>query len=74
MQYEEYLTASEARKLMGVTQYKMTKLLSSGELPHQQSLRDGRITLIKRSDVEAWIAKAGPPLLRREPEIDRAAA
>lgn len=68
MANQEYLTASEARDLMGVTQFKMTKLLKTGELPHQRSLRDGRVTLIKRSDVEAWIAKAGPPLPKREPE------
>lgn len=58
---EEYITATEARLLMGVTESKMTALLKSGELPYQQSLRDKRIKLIKRADVEAWIERAGPP-------------
>ena len=59
---EEFLTAKEAMRLMGVTQFKMTQLLKTGELPSQKSLRDKRVTLIKRSDVEAWLEKAGPPL------------
>lgn len=74
MQHEEYLTASEARELMGVTQFKMTQLLKTGELPSHKSLRDRRVSLIKRSDMEAWIARAGPPLPRRETEKDRAVA
>lgn len=65
---EEYLTVSQARALMGVTKFKMTKLLKTGEIASQQSLRDARVTLVKRSDVEAWIERAGPPLPKREPE------
>lgn len=66
MQNEDYLTASEARNLMGVTQFKMTQLLKTGELPSERSLRDGRVRLIKRSDMEAWIARAGPRLRKQE--------
>ncbi len=62
----QYVTASQARVLMGVSQYKMTELLKSGELPSIKSPRDKRVTLIKRSDVEAWIARAGPPLSSEE--------
>jgi excisionase family DNA binding protein len=58
---EEYITATEARLMMGVTESKMTALLKSGEIPYKQSLRDKRIKLLKRTDVEAWIERAGPP-------------
>lgn len=55
-----YLTASEARELMGVSEGKMTKMMHDGEIPYVQPLYDRRMKLIRRSDVEAWIARAGP--------------
>lgn len=58
---EEYITATEARQLMGVTESKMTALLRDGEIPYKVSLRDKRVKLLKRTDVEAWIERAGPP-------------
>jgi excisionase family DNA binding protein len=67
---EEYITATEARLMMGVSESKMTALLKDGEIPYKQSLRDKRIKLVKRADVEAWIERAGPPL---ETEKDLAA-
>ena len=60
MNNDEYLTVSEARALMKVSDGKMTSLLQRGELPYIQSSWDRRIKLIKRSDVEAWIERAGP--------------
>ena len=60
MNNDEYLTVSEARALMKVSDGKMTSLLQRGELPSIQSSWDRRFNLVKRSDVEAWIERAGP--------------
>lgn len=58
---EEYVTATEATHLLDVSKVKMTKLLRSGEIPHIPDPRNERAKLIKRSDIDAWLAKAPRP-------------
>lgn len=60
MSQEEYVTVRQAREMMGITEFKMTALIKNGEFTTYPTLRDKRVRLIKRADVEAWIAKAGP--------------
>ena len=60
-QQEEYVTATEATHLLDVSKVKMAKLLRSGEIPHIPDPRNERAKLIKRSDIDAWIAKAPRP-------------
>lgn len=68
MNQEEYMTVREAREMMGITEFKMTALIKNGEFTVYPTLRDKRVRLIKRSDVEAWIAKAGPAIPKRKYE------
>ena len=58
---EEYVTATEATHLLDVSKVKMAKLLRSGEIPHISDPRNERAKLIKRSDIDAWLAKAPRP-------------
>ncbi len=60
-QHSEYVTATEAKALLGVSEYKMTAMLKSGEMPWYPDPRNKRAKLIKRSDIEAWLAKAVRP-------------
>lgn len=73
--HEEYVTATEATHLLDVSKVKMAKLLRSGEIPYIPDPRNERAKLIKRSDIDAWLAKAPRPRVphrRRErpPAID----
>jgi excisionase family DNA binding protein len=56
-QEEEYLTSTEAMELLGVSQGKMTSLLKSGEFATYTDPGDKRLKLIKKADVEAWLAR-----------------
>ncbi len=72
---QEYVTATEATHLLEVSKVKMAKLLRSGEIPYIPDPRNERAKLIKRSDIDAWLAKAPRPRVphrRREqpPVID----
>jgi excisionase family DNA binding protein len=60
-QQEEYVTATEATHLLEVSKVKMAKLLRSGEIPYIPDPRNERAKLIKRSDIDAWLAKAPRP-------------
>jgi excisionase family DNA binding protein len=57
----EYVTATEAARLLDVSKGKMAKLLSSGEIPYISDPRNERAKLIKRSDIDTWLAKAPRP-------------
>ncbi len=59
--HEEYVTATEATHLLDVSKVKMAKLLRSGEIPYISDPRNERAKLIKRSDIDAWLAKAPRP-------------
>jgi Uma2 family endonuclease len=56
----EYVTAAEALKLLEVSEGKLTAMLKSGELPWRPNPRNKRAKLIRRSDIEAWLANAPP--------------
>ena len=75
MTENEYVTATEAARLLDVSKTKMAKLLRSGEIPYIPDPRNELAKLIKRSDIDAWLAKAPRPRVphrRREqpPAID----
>jgi excisionase family DNA binding protein len=58
---DDYITASEAREILGVSTRKMAELTKEGPgqvLPFIRDPLDGRIRLIKRSDVEALKARS----------------
>jgi Uma2 family endonuclease len=57
----EYVTAAEALELLEVSEGKLTAMLKSGELPWRPNPRNKRAKLIKRSDIQAWLAIAPPP-------------
>ncbi len=61
MTENEYVTATEATRLLDVSKTKMAKLLRSGEIPYIQDPRNERAKLVKRSDIDAWLAKAPRP-------------
>ena len=58
MQQEEYLTSTEAKQYLGVSEYKMARLLESGEIAWRQDPFKKHAKLIKKSDLDAWLAKA----------------
>ena len=58
---EEYVTATEARDLLGVSQYKMTAMIQNGEIATYPDPFNKRAKLIKRADIEAWLAQAKRP-------------
>src|SRR5215467_341438 len=53
----EYLTATQARDVLGVSQGKMTALIREGQLPTYPDPLNKRIKLIKKADVEALLAR-----------------
>ena len=57
----EYVTATEAKELLKVSEYKLTAMLKSGEIPWYPDPRNKRTKLIKRSDIERWLASAIRP-------------
>ena len=54
----EYVTATQARDLLGVSQGKMTALIREGQLPTYPDPLNKRIKLIKKSDVDALLAQS----------------
>src|SRR5215469_784680 len=60
----EYMTAAEALELLEVSEGKLTRMLKSGELPWRPNPRNQRVKLIKRADIEAWLAAAPLPAKR----------
>jgi excisionase family DNA binding protein len=57
----EYVTATEATQLLDVSKGKMAKLLDTGEIPYIPDPRNARAKLVKRADINAWLAKAPRP-------------
>jgi excisionase family DNA binding protein len=60
---EQYLTVTEARQLMQVSENKIASMIKSGELPAIPNPRNKSSKLIPRSAVDAWLEKASvrPP-------------
>jgi len=48
----EWISANEARELLGVGRSKMTALIKGGEVESKPSKLDGRVTLVSRASVE----------------------
>jgi Helix-turn-helix domain len=55
---DELMTVKEARTLLGVGTRKIAALIASGTLPTQPDPLDERVKLIKRSDVDALLARS----------------
>ena len=66
---EQYLTVTEARQLMQVSENKIASMIKSGELPAIPNPRNKSSKLIPRSAVDAWLEKASvrPPSIRKHP-------
>ena len=58
---EEYVTASEARQLLDVSRGKLAAMIKSGELPTYPDPRNKLVKLVKKSDIDAWLARAVRP-------------
>ena len=54
-EWPEKMTVAQAHRFLGVSQAKMTQLLSQGIIPAQVNPIDMREKLIKRSDLEAFL-------------------
>src|SRR5260370_36774636 len=61
MTENEYVTATEAARLLDVSKTKIAKLLRSGEIPYIQDPHNERAKLVQRSDIDSWIAQARRP-------------
>jgi excisionase family DNA binding protein len=49
---KDLITTTEARKLLGVSTYKIKTLLEDGAIKHYTSLMDKRKKLVSRAEVE----------------------
>jgi excisionase family DNA binding protein len=49
----DLISTAEARKILGVSHDKMSRLLRTGALKHYRDVRDLRLKLVSREDVEA---------------------
>lgn len=47
-----YMTVREARELLGVTKYKITRLIKYREIPKRPGVRDARTDLVPRAIIE----------------------
>lgn len=79
MPQEEYLTLTEARLYISVSEYKMQRLVADGALPAIENPYHKGSRLIRKADLDAWLAKAPrrpKPRKRQQPEaeMERAAA
>jgi hypothetical protein len=52
----EYMTVHQARELLRVSRYKMSRLIGEGVLETQEYMLDRRIKLVRRTDVEKLAA------------------
>jgi excisionase family DNA binding protein len=65
----EYVTTTEAIQMLDVSKGKMAKLIRTGQIPYTSDPRNERAKLIKRSDIEAWLAKAVRPKIPHQRHI-----
>jgi hypothetical protein len=56
---DEYLTAAEARDVLGISGPRMAQMLREGQLEWERSPVDRRIKLVCRAQVMALAAKSG---------------
>ncbi len=50
---DELITMSEAQRILGVSQVKMSKIVKEGMLRHWRNPLDARVKLVSRRHVEA---------------------
>jgi DNA-binding MarR family transcriptional regulator len=55
---DEWLFWDDARRMLGISRDKMTKIVKSGLLESKEDPLDGRRVLVKRSSVEALKAQS----------------
>lgn len=81
---EEYVTATQAWQLMGISNARLAQMIARGEVPVFPHPRHKQIKRIPMSFIQQWLKEAGPPLKRKRkktrktarrdtPQIDRAA-
>jgi excisionase family DNA binding protein len=58
MKPDDLLTTAQVRAILGVGKAKMARLIATGELRTQPDPLDGRLKLIRRSDVDALLARS----------------
>jgi excisionase family DNA binding protein len=66
---DEFITATEARERLGVSRGKMTAMLAKGELAWRPDPRNARAKLIRVADVEAWLARAVRPPVKKKKKV-----
>lgn len=49
---KDLITATEARKILGVSTYKLKEILKAGELNTYENTLDKRVKLVSRAEVE----------------------
>ena len=62
---EEYVTATQAWQLMGISNARLAQMLASGEVPFLPHPRHKQIKRIPMSFIRQWLKEAGPPLKRK---------
>jgi hypothetical protein len=68
---DEFITATEATKLLGISQHTMAQMLQEGVLVWRPDPFNKRAKLVKRSDVETLLANAPrKPRPRRKSQED----
>jgi hypothetical protein len=55
---DDLLTTAQVRAILGISKVKMARLIAAGELHTQPDPLDGRVKLIRRSEVDALIARS----------------
>jgi hypothetical protein len=55
---DDLLTTGQVQGILGISRRKMAQLIASGELHTQPDPLDKRIKLIRRSDVDALLARS----------------
>lgn len=63
---EDYITATQARQMMGISSVTLARMIEQGELTVYPSKRHKQVKLLKVADVQKWIKEAGPVLKRRK--------
>jgi hypothetical protein len=58
MTADELLTTAQVRAILGVGKAKMARLIAAGELHTQPDPLDKRVKLIRRSEVDALLARS----------------
>lgn len=58
-QESEYISAAEAREMLGVSKPRMAEMLKNGTLKWEPNPLDRRGKVVRRADVEALARRAG---------------